>query len=171
MKKFFWTMCAIILATTSCQIGGDDDGGTSGGGSSNSSKNGYEVGQLYESGSVKGVVFQVDSKGKHGKIVSLTESGNTMTWDDARAWCNGQGEGWYLPTLDELWVIYRKKKAINKTLEEVKGAKVLSDYDYWSSDENENDDEQAYTFDMQDSNTYSTYKNNAWVYVRAVRAF
>lgn len=169
MKKFFWTMCAIILATTSCQIGGDDDEVS--GGTNKPAKGSYEVGQLYESGSVKGVVFQVDSKGKHGKIVSLTESGNPMTWDDARAWCNGQGEGWYLPSLDELWVIYRKKKAINKTLEEVKGGKVLYDYTYWSSDENENNDEEAYTFDIGDSNTYYNDKSYCYLYVRAVRAF
>lgn len=168
MKKFFWTMCAIILATTSCQIGGDDDEVS--GGTNKPAKGAYEVGQLYESGSVKGVVFQVDSKGKHGKIVSLTSSSNSMSWDDACAWCNGQGEGWYLPTIDELWVIFRNKNILDKTLDVTKGANTLGSSNLWSSTEYEYDDERAYYFWMAYAYTYAEHKDYTY-YARAVRAF
>ena len=38
----------------------------------------YKVGDLYENGNVKGIVFKVDETGEHGKILSLTE--HTTVW-------------------------------------------------------------------------------------------
>ena len=40
----------------------------------------YKVGDYYNKDGKKGVVFWVDASGKHGKIVSLTESGNGLQW-------------------------------------------------------------------------------------------
>ena len=40
----------------------------------------YRVGSYYNDGNKEGVVFWVDETGKHGKIVSLTESSNLLKW-------------------------------------------------------------------------------------------
>ena len=40
----------------------------------------YRVGDYYNVNGKKGVVFWVDETGRHGKIVSLTESSNGLQW-------------------------------------------------------------------------------------------
>ena len=40
----------------------------------------YKIGDYYNKDGKKGVVFWVDASGKHGKIVSLTESENALLW-------------------------------------------------------------------------------------------
>ena len=40
----------------------------------------YKVGDYYNKDGKKGVVFYIEASGKHGKIVSLTESGNALQW-------------------------------------------------------------------------------------------
>ncbi|MBR2025638.1 MAG: ribosomal protein L7/L12 [Alistipes sp.] len=40
----------------------------------------YKVGDYYDDGKKNGVVFEVTADGKHGKIVSLTESSNKLQW-------------------------------------------------------------------------------------------
>ena len=40
----------------------------------------YKVGDYYNENGKKGVVFYIEASGTHGKIVSLTESGNALQW-------------------------------------------------------------------------------------------
>lgn len=40
----------------------------------------YKVGDYYDDGTKQGVVFEVTADGKHGKIVSLTESSDGLEW-------------------------------------------------------------------------------------------
>ncbi|MBR2352178.1 MAG: PEGA domain-containing protein [Alistipes sp.] len=40
----------------------------------------YKVGDLYDDGKKQGVVFEVSEDGRHGKIVSLTQSENRIPW-------------------------------------------------------------------------------------------
>ena len=40
----------------------------------------YKVGDYYDDGAKQGVVFEVTPDGKHGKIVSLTESSEALQW-------------------------------------------------------------------------------------------
>lgn len=40
----------------------------------------YKVGDYYDDGKKQGVVFEVSADGKHGKIVSLTESSEVLQW-------------------------------------------------------------------------------------------
>lgn len=167
MKKFLLVMFAMAIAASSCTKGGDDD--DYGGGTNRGER--YEIGSLYDVNGKKGVVFEVSSNGKHGKILSLNRSGNSMLWDDAKAWCKGQGEGWYLPSLDELWTVYRCKVKLNKTLENVKSSNPIESYYLWSSSSYEYDDNLYYFFDM--TNSYTTYGDpqNCYNYTRAVCEF
>ena len=47
---------------------------------SNTAKTYYKVGDYYNDGTKEGVVFEVSADGKHGKIVSMTQSSRTLQW-------------------------------------------------------------------------------------------
>ena len=110
----------------------------------------YKVGDYYNDGVREGVVFEVSTDGKHGKIVSMmqskflrwtsddterrrligadseTDGAANMAkvkaisgWQDkfpAFAWCADLGEGWYLPSKEELITIYNSKVDIRRNL-------------------------------------------------------
>ena len=56
-----------------------------------------------------GIIFQIDSLGKHGKVVSLKDLG-FYNWYDAKTQCDEYSEGtytdWYLPSREDLQTIY-----------------------------------------------------------------
>jgi len=102
----------------------------------------YKIGDIVTVNGVQGIVFQTAPQ---VKIVSVVEgvakwstqkqSCHATDWSDASynmarimampnwatdypavRWCTGLGEGWYLPTIRELRVIYENKKQINLVL-------------------------------------------------------
>ena len=103
-------------------------------------------------------------------------------WRDmypAFSWCADQGDGWYLPAIDELKILLLNKKvhdAVNRTLK-AKGATELYNrfawVNYWSSTEiytDKYDIYQAKYVDMANGDTDDANKE-ARFYVRAVSAF
>lgn len=88
----------------------------------------YKVGDLYNENGKKGIVFEVDASGEHGKILSLEET--KCGWNKAKKWCISLGKSWYLPTKEELLSVYANKDIINKILSE-KGYTELGDSWYW----------------------------------------
>jgi antitoxin component YwqK of YwqJK toxin-antitoxin module len=82
----------------------------------------------------------------------------SMNWDDAMAACEALGDGWYLPTKDELNVLYQNKDAISG----------FADVYYWSSSEYDNGS--AWIQHFGTGGQYDNDKTNQG-YVRAVRAF
>lgn len=104
----------------------------------------YEVGDLYENGTVKGIVYEVDATGQHGKIVSLTEYqgyygygtsnylDNCTSYTDglynkAQLWASGatyssylpmppKSSVWYIPAVDELRVLARVAPQLNTAM-------------------------------------------------------
>ena len=123
----------------------------------------YKVGDYYNVDGKEGVVFEVTSDGRHGKIISLNQT--KSSWDDAKSWCTSLGSGWRLPTKEELQTIYRVKSTLNSTLaaegDEFRGV-------FWSS--NEYDSDCAWRVGMYNGSTYS-YRKDYDSYVRAVSAF
>ncbi len=93
----------------------------------------YEVGYYYNRDGKQGVVFEVKNGGRNGKIISLDET--IASWDDAESWCRDKGDGWYLPSMDELLVVYSNKSLVNKMLID-NGGELKSD-GYWTSTEYE----------------------------------
>lgn len=85
----------------------------------------------------------------------------------AFAWCANQGEGWYLPALNELTAIYRVKDKIDRTLEKMSSDKIQKDW-YWSS--TEEDKSCAWYVFMGNGYTYPIFKDYD-ISVRAVSAF
>ena len=162
----------------------------------------YKVGDYYNDGVKEGVVFEVSADGRHGKIVSMKQSGilqwssdsaeqkrligaNSTTdgtanmakvkaitgWRDkypAFKWCADLGEGWYLPSKEELHTIYNLQDKLNPKLTD-----KLSEGWYWSSTEHDKrygDYFCAWIVPMYNGYTYYNSKGN-YSYVRAVSAF
>lgn len=168
----------------------------------------YKVGDYYNENGCEGVVFEVDSTGRHGKIVGMKqaecrwrmpkdeswfeETGATDKTDGMKnmrqimrisgwregypafAWCAEQGDGWYLPAIEELEKFMLDNKvhdAVNRTLSQYSGdmlAEKGTESWYWSS--SERDKFRAWYIGMYDGNTGSNYKLGN-LYVRAVSAF
>lgn len=84
----------------------------------------------------------------------------------AFAWCADQGEGWYLPAVEELRVIYRVKDKVVRTLEKMSRDKIQN-AGYWSS--TEEDELYAWIVHMYGGTYYGSRRNRN--YVRAVSAF
>jgi len=80
-----------------------------------------------------------------------------MTWDDANKACEKLGEGWRLPTIDELQKIYKLKNKIGG----------FKDDRYWSSTEGTNDNTKHKAFGIGRTNPNDKNPIN---YVRAVRS-
>ena len=180
----------------------------------------YEVGDYYERGDVRGVVFQVEEDGWHGTIISLDEimlpwcvfrkadafatgaddlkdgmanmetleryiAAHGLSWADFPAfeWCRGQGEGWYLPSIDEMLVaghcfnggsrVHYNRKARNRFNDTLKehGGKRLDRIAYYFTS-TETDARQAYAthMDMEPPYSLEIPKHNRFL-VRAVHKF
>jgi hypothetical protein len=82
---------------------------------------------------------------------------------------NGGQSDWYLPSIDELSLLWHSRFNVNKSLSTIGGASVLpiSAY-YWSSTENASN--YAWNFNFFSGNASFNDKSNTY-YVRAVRAF
>ena len=141
-----------------------------------------------------GIIFNLytTSDGtQHGLIVSETET--TATWigsslvgadrtedgaynmnlmptgaGTARTWVETLGVGWYLPSVDELGLLWHSRYYVNKTARAVASTLLSTTAYYWSSTEYS----ATYAFDFNfgfgsayDNNKTSTYS------VRGVRAF
>ena len=127
---------------------------------------------------------------EHGLIVALTESTgawqttgtlvnanrtedgayNTtlMTGSPAKTYIEGLGAGWYLPSIDELGLLYYNRYSAQKGLRTGGNTLLSNAAAYWSS--TEYNATYAYLFNFNNGYAYSTIKTNTGT-VRGVRAF
>ena len=101
---------------------------------------------------VKG--YNIDGK----LIVSMKDLEGVFTWDEAVEEVKKLGEGWRLPTKEEINLMYRHKDKIGGFVED----------GYWSS--TEYGAYLAWVQDFTNGNHYSNNKNFTNYYVRAVRS-
>ena len=95
---------------------------------------------------------------KIGNLEVMTEDLGDMNWDEAKKACKNLGDGWRLPTKDELNLLYENKEKIGG----------FANVTYWSSTEFGN----GFAWRQLFSNGFQfSYSKNYNHYVRAVRAF
>ncbi|MDC1194224.1 DUF1566 domain-containing protein [Crocinitomicaceae bacterium] len=105
---------------------------------------------------------------KIGNLEVMTEDLGSGTWDQAVKACADLGDGWRLPTKDELNVLYKNKDKIGGFM----------DFFYWSSKERDIYDRryvqerwsEGYGLDFGNGNHSYSKKNQVYWYVRAVRS-
>ena len=112
---------------------------------------------------VVGASSPKNGKSNTDKVMARADSENYPAFQ----WCRAKGDEWYLPSLEELELLYKVKDKVNKTLID-KSMKELSGR-YWSS--MEISEISAWLVPMSDGgDTFNDYKF-ANLYVRAVSAF
>lgn len=81
---------------------------------------------------------------------------------------SGGQSDWYLPSIQELNMLWNNYYTVSRALSQISGATQLSKSEYWSSSETTNNYAWYFTF----SNGYTYYGSKySTYYVRAVRAF
>lgn len=86
--------------------------------------------------------------------ISPTDAPDSIPWDAAVEWCTALGDGWRLPTKDELSVLYEQREVIGG----------FTPYRYWSSSKRGHNG--AWTQYFGSGKQYGDYKS----YRRRVRA-
>ncbi len=112
---------------------------------------------------VVGASSDSDGKSNTDKVMARADSEEYPAFQ----WCRAKGDEWYLPSLEELELLYKVKDKVNKTLID-KSMEELDVFWYWSS--TEKDSNFAWYVYMDDGYTFS-YRKRTSRYVRAVSAF
>ena len=105
-----------------------------------------------------------------GNMNKIKRQPNWKSNYPAFAWCASLGDGWYLPAVDELLLIYENKSIINRMLNEKGYGEVVDDL-YWSSTEVEEEPDCAWFVYMIDGDSNYNSKNYIEFSVRAVSVF
>ena len=93
-----------------------------------------------------------------GKLEIMTKDLGKMSWDDAKNSCAELGNGWRLPTKEELIFLYENKEKIGG----------FDNSYYWCSKEYDFITAVYFNFDNNDSGS-GKYGKHAKFFVRAVR--
>lgn len=105
-----------------------------------------------------------------GNMNKIRRQPNWKSNCPAFAWCASLGDGWYLPAVDELLLIYENKSIINRMLNENGYGEVVDEL-YWSSTEVEEEPDCAWYVNMNDGDSNYNSKNYIEFSVRAVSVF
>ncbi len=142
-----------------------------------------------------GIIFNLytGSDGQqHGQVVSLTETitslqnpaslvGADSTWDGAtntslytdslaKTWVESLGEGWHIPSIDEINTVYNNRYHVNKAISALGSGTLLSNtLLYWSSTEDGINYAWSCNFDY--GITSSSLSKTTALTVRAVKSF
>lgn len=123
----------------------------------------YKIGENYGGG----IIFSLDSTGKHGLIASAEDQSSWSEWVNALLICRkyrgGGFSDWYLPSKDELDNLYKYCNAVADTLESDDKTSV-----YWTSTEISATHAWAQNFS---NGTQISGAKDALARVRPVRAF
>lgn len=108
-----------------------------------------------------------DGLGNSNSIIAQAGHSNSAAAMCLNLVSNGQSD-WYLPTMQELFMLWNNYYTVVMTLKRLPGAGELQPVRYYSS--NEDDGANAWTFNFKGGVTYSTIKTNL-NRVRPIRAF
>ncbi|WP_297930658.1 hypothetical protein [uncultured Coprobacter sp.] len=145
-----------------------------------------------------GVVYEVSDGGIHGKIISFDEESLVWSSESivvgadsdsdgklnsnkisgieessvkypANAWCSAKGQGWYMPSLNELIAVHSVQYLLNVTLGENGKTPLGENESYWTS--TEVDANNSYVFINGTEISSKSSGKNTSAKVRAVYAF
>lgn len=93
----------------------------------------YAPGDYYNNKDDKGIVLQADAEGNATLILSLAESSN-LNSDSALLWAASLGQGWSLPSKEQLALARKYRSLINISLRNHKQSEFLTGHTfYWSA--------------------------------------
>lgn len=118
----------------------------------------------YKKKSVVGASSESDGKSNTDKVMARADSEEYPAFQ----WCRAKGDEWYLPSLEELELLYKVKDKVNKTLRDKSMEELINSW-YWSSTEKNSD--RAWYVNMCHGYTTSCLSEIYQFSVRAVSAF
>ena len=100
----------------------------------------------------------------------IRNAGNSATYP--AAWATDFANGWYLPAIGQLSLLFAELVTLNSSLDVVGGTKFPTNYYFWYWSSTEYDQTYAWKVSI-DGNTHFDYKSgyNAGNYMRSVRDF
>ncbi len=135
--------------------------------------NDIKVGEIVNASGV-GVVAWISDDGGAALLVSVSEL-QGKNWTTSNDWCSSYGDGWRMPTIDELTLIHGNFSAINAGLKS-SGYTQLTTADkcYWSSTVNPTNSNYYYRERVHDGTIFTNKGNDESVsstanYTRAVK--
>lgn len=125
------------------------------------------------------ITAKKDSAGLWQQPSNETVTGATSSWDGKsnmskmtnspiKSYVSGLGSAWYIPSNDELSLLWHNRYNVNRGLSKA-GYTEIGRYDYWSS--TELDKYKAYSFDCATGIFKWSYNKAQSISVRAIRAF
>ena len=111
-----------------------------------------------EKGPYGGTIYYVDSSGVHGLEAKAADETNLLSWKEAVIAASAYGDGWHLPTKNELRALDEHKNSVG----------AFAKDDYWSLTELDSNSAWIQGFGNGDQDRYNKHSRLS---VRAVRAF
>ena len=97
-----------------------------------------------------------------GGIEIAPETAGPMTsWDNAITYCSSKGDGWQLPSQNELLYLW----CLNPS---VTGGAAFAADEYWSATQFSSNSASAWSVSFSNGHTYTTFKTSGRLYVRCV---
>ena len=134
-----------------------------------------EMGEIVSS-SGDGVVAWVSEDKNSAMIMSVHEL-SFEDWEKSNDWCENYGQGWRMPTIDELTLIHLGFDTINKALSKAGFTTLtLENYCHWSSTVNPYYSEYYYRERLHDGKILTNamsdeHRSSRRNYTRAVKSF
>ena len=128
----------------------------------------YKIGDFLDSDGL-GVVVGVD--GDECLLMSVSEA-RGKTWPESNTWCTSYGEGWRMPTIEELTLIHESLDTINAALLNYGYTRLPTLYDnksYWSSTVNPSDANYYYRELLGDGRILTNLRDGELNFTRAVK--
>ena len=96
-----------------------------------------------------------------GGIEIAPDPGSAMTWANAITYCSSKGDGWRLPSQNELMYLWGLNPSFT-------GEAAFAAGDYWSATQYSSNSASAWSVVFSDGQTFSTFKTSSRLYVRCV---
>lgn len=119
----------------------------------------YKVGDSYNVDTNAGIVFEVGPTGREGKIVALFDADSRLVWEDALAEATRVGNGWRLPTREEMLKIFGMRKDLAKWFKS-QGGNMLKEESYWTGTNVDASKMFPYDMDMHAGKDGKIHKKN-----------
>ena len=89
----------------------------------------YNIGDYYDDGKNKGLIVELKRDGTPAKIMSLKfERHGDGSWNDEDKYFKEKGNGWYMPSQEELMRAWSYHEEIDKTVDSLKEKGVDADH-------------------------------------------
>ena len=115
-------------------------------------------------------ICSVDSTASANAETNYPAFNFAANYGTTQGYTDDLASGWYIPSISELYEIYKNKETLQTSLTEVGGFTIGTSY-YWSSSQSSNNYSYAYKLNFSNGYVYVSYGKNYNNYVLVVRAF